>query len=253
MAIGQNTAVRVPVKLQNATGDDKTGIVVADILNSKAQVIKANGTKADINLVLNTNWFELDSTQSKGVYQLLIPSNLTDILGPLMYTIYPAVAGTFNSFTGSIDVIDTAIFTTIKNKTDLLGTTSVATQADVTGARDSIKGGSNIDLTAVAGTGFNTTTDSLKQLSVALAALKTTDVENAVWNALMSSHTTNNTFGHVLKIIKAALFNRAIVDIQNNVLKVYDDDSTTVLYTCSLKDPLGNPANIYATERLKGT
>lgn len=132
MAITQNTSVRLPVKLLTTTGTDPTGILPADVLNGVAQIVKGDGTTANITLNNGVNWIEIDSTQSKGLYHLVVSNAFTNVLGPIQYTIYPT-ATAFLTFIGVDEVITIPV----------VG----ATLAEVNAARDSIKGASNKDLT----------------------------------------------------------------------------------------------------------
>jgi len=134
MAITQNTTVRLPVKLLTTTGTDPTGILPADVLNGVAQIVKGDGTKASITLNNGVNWIEIDATQSKGLYHLVVSNAYTNVLGPMQYTIYPT-ATAFLTFIGADEVIAPIV----------VG----ATLAEVNAARDSIKGGSNKDLTQI--------------------------------------------------------------------------------------------------------
>lgn len=119
----QNTSARLPVKLITSTGTNATGIVVANIKNGVVQVIKEDGTTATYALTLGVNWFEVDSTQSPGLYQVIIPSGATNVLGQLVYTIYASAAG-FVDFAGtelvSLTPAVQADVAAIKAKTDNL-------------------------------------------------------------------------------------------------------------------------------------
>jgi hypothetical protein len=95
----QSTTVRLPVKLQTSTGTAATGIVVGDVLNSIAQIIKSDGTTASIT-ISGTTWYEISSTQSPGLYHLVVPGSALNLLGPVQYTIYPS-ATAFNEFVGT--------------------------------------------------------------------------------------------------------------------------------------------------------
>lgn len=271
----QSQAVRVPVKLVTALGADATGIVVADIKNGRCQVIKSTGVTVNIALVLNTNFFEIDSTNSPGLYHILIPNTATDVVGPLQYSIYPnATAFLSSNYTETVQADLSGNITAIKAKTDLIPAVP-ASQGDVTGAVTSIKGGSNkdntqittaitaaqvsikgvsdVDLTQIAGTGFSTASDSLKQLSTAVSNISTNGVAAAVWDTVRSLHVTSGTFGEALRIVVQALRGHVRIDTLNNTLIVYQEDNTTPLYTSALRDPSGNAASIYATDRLAGT
>ncbi len=290
----QSQAVRVPVKLVTALGADATGIVVADIKNGRCQAVKATGVTVNIALVLNTNFFEIDATNSPGLYHITLPNTTTDVLGPLQYSVYPTTNAFLSSnYTETVQADSSADITAIKAKTDNLPaapaneatSTAIkaktdlipaipASQGDVTGAVTSIKGASNkdntqittaitaaqvsikgvsdIDLTQVAGTGFSTANDSLKQLSTAIAAISTNGVAAAVWDKVRSLHVTSGTFGEAIRIVVQALRGHVKIDTLNNTLIVYQEDNTTPLYTSALRDPSGNAANVYATDRLAG-
>lgn len=255
--IVQSQSARVPVKLVTPLGDDANGIVPANIKNTVAQIIKADGSTQTISLIANTNWFEIDSTQSKGLYHLLVPNTATDQLGTLLYTVYPA--GTqFIPFIGTISIsIDQATIATSTGISAAVSSIKGGGNKDntqisnaITAAVDSIKGVSAVDLTQVAGTGFSTASDSLKQLSANLAAISSSTIAGAVWDTLRSVHINNGTFGEAVRIIVQCLRGHVKIDVLNNTLVVYQEDGSTPLFTSALKDGAGNPANVYATERL---
>lgn len=108
---------------------------------------------------------------------------------------------------------------------------------------ESVKGVDNRNLTEVAGTGFNTTTDSLKVISDNVDQINTeTDpaaIANAVWNELISSHQTAGTMGRILNDVFRLLKNKAIINATTKQLEVYDDAGTTIIFTSDLKDENG--------------
>jgi len=271
MGIFQSTSTRVPVHLMLA-GAHVTGMLPANILNGSAQIIKADGTKGLVALTNGVNWFEMDATQSAGIYQFLLPAGSANVLGPIQYTIYPS-AGAFDSFVGATEVVldinsnitaiktktdnlpatpaNEATSTAIKAKTDLINTNVVATQADVTAARDSIKGPQGINISAIAGgMAFNSVTDNLDALRLAIAAI-VVPPNSSPWDELRSAHIGSGSFGEAIRILYQAARGHIKIDKLSNTLTVYQEDGTTILYSCPL---LRNsiPANIYADERLQG-
>jgi hypothetical protein len=249
----QNSTVRLPIALQTPTGSPATGIVVGDIKNGVAQVIKSDGTTASI-AISGTTWKEIDAVQSPGLYHLVVPNTATNLLGPLQYSLFPTVIpGAFNQFIGADTVYsDTATsITAIKAKTDLIPA-SPASTTDITSARDSIKGTGNVDLTAIAGTGFNSAQDALHQLRILISSISATGIAGAVWDEARNLHITNGSFGQLMRILYQCLVGKVAVDVLTHQLIIYAEDSTTVLLRCDLKDTNGMPSDIFATTRLQG-
>jgi hypothetical protein len=265
----QNQSVRLPIKLITTLGADATGIIPNDILNGIAQVVKSDGTKTSITLTSNNNWFEVDSTQSAGLYHLVLPMGATNILGPIQYTIYPQ-ATAFTTFIGTTHVVTypteiTAIkaktdnlpaspanestSAAIKAKTDLIGTTSVASKTNVDDGVTSVKGTSNISLTDIGGTGFNPNTHSLKEIATAVASISANGIASAVWNEQVLQHLQAGSVGEALRLVRQALVGHVKLDVLNNRLIIYAEDKTTPLVTMNLKDENGNAAAKLATDR----
>ena len=264
--IRQSTQTRLPVRLLTPAGANATGILPGAVLNGNAQTIKSDGNKSTIALINNTNWFEVDSVQSPGLYHLQVSATDTNTIGNLQYTIYPSGAA-FLPFVAS-DTVDIDISTikaktdnlpaspanestntAIKAKTDLIGTTSVATQADVTNARDNIKGANNIDLTNIAGAGFVSNADSLKSISTAVATVSASGIADAVWDENLLQHIQAGSTGAAIRLIRQALTGRVKIDVNANTLIIYAEDGTTALLTLNLKDSNGNAASTSAIER----
>jgi hypothetical protein len=79
-------------------------------------------------------------------------------------------------------------------------------------------------------------------------ALTSTSIASAVWNALTASFVSANSFGLMMKRIKAALLNRfELADGSSGNLIIYDDDTTTPLLTASVTDKTGGAITTSAT------
>lgn len=103
MSLRQNTTERVNIILLDpTTGNRVTNISVASnkIANNTAYLIKSDGTTSTITLVQNSTWFEIDSTNNPGVYQLVINSSHLNLLGYIAWTIRPS-GSDFNIVSGS--------------------------------------------------------------------------------------------------------------------------------------------------------
>lgn len=68
-------------------------------------------------------------------------------------------------------------------------------------------------------------------------AASPSSIAAAVWNSLTASFVAANSFGLMMKRIKASLINRMeLADGSSNNLVIYDDDGTTPLLTASVVD-----------------
>jgi hypothetical protein len=204
----QNTSSRLPIKLISSTGSNATGILPSDIKNNSIQIIKNDGSTSLISLTVGVNWFEIDSTQSPGLYHVLIPAGSTNLLGNLQYSVYPS-ATAFVSF---------------------VGTTSVG--LDII---QNIKGSDNRDLTAIAGTGFNSTTDSLHAIKGSLGG-------SNPWDSLVADHLLSGSFGEAIRLIKQATIGDQKLNTSTMRLQILGEDKFTVIKEFYLLDELGNPS-----------
>jgi hypothetical protein len=259
----QSTQVRVPFRLIKSDGTAATGILAADMLNGVIGVIKADGSTTTITPVLNTNFWEIGA-QNPGLYHIQLTTGMTNILGPIQYSIYPTATAFVATVMGDTIVADSATAASITSAVSSIkgGSNRDITQIetsikgtgnrDITQAETSIKGVSGVDLTQIAGVGFNTANDSLKQLSTAVAAISVSGVASAVWDTVRSVHITGGTFGEAIRVIIQCLRGHVKIDTINNTLVVYAEDGTTPLFTSNLKDSMGNAASVLATERMAG-
>lgn len=256
--VGQQA--EVPVRLITAAGADATGILPADILNTSAQFIKSNNTKNNISLGAGSNWLEIDSVQSPGLYHLIIPFGVNSVVGPVQYTVYPAAAA-FTAFVGADYAMDSpakeATSLAIKTKTDLITsdpateTTSLAikaktdlipgvpaSQGDVTGAVTSIKGAQDLSISTIAGAAlFNSATDNLHAIKLAIGAGGTSP-----WDELVANHLTSGTFGEAIRLIKQACAGDQKIDTVNFRLQILGEDKTTVIKEFYLLDENNQPS-----------
>mgnify|MGYP001255476547 CR=1 FL=1 len=102
----RDSSVRIPLRLVNLMNVPTTGIRPSDIFNGSAQIIKADGTTQLLSLVFNTNWFEIDSVQSPGIYHIRLPSSATNVLGPIQVTLYPAMSSFTDTFYSDFVSVD---------------------------------------------------------------------------------------------------------------------------------------------------
>lgn len=92
-----STTVRVPVRLVDGAGAPVTGVVPANVQGGICTVVKADGTTADITLSAGVNFFEFSpATKTRGLYHIIIPNTMTDIIGPIQWVVLPA-ASVFSS------------------------------------------------------------------------------------------------------------------------------------------------------------
>ncbi len=93
----KSIAVRVPVRLVDGSGNPVTGVTPTDVHSGVCTVIKADGTTADITLSLGVNFFEFSpAAKSRGLYHVLIPNTMTNVIGPIQWVVLPA-ASVFSS------------------------------------------------------------------------------------------------------------------------------------------------------------
>lgn len=263
--VGQQT--ELPVRLVTAAGANATGIVAADILNGVAQFVKSNNTKNNITLSNGSNWLEIDSVQSPGLYHMIIPFVVNSVVGPIQYTIYPT-ATAFTAFVGADYAMDApakeSTSTAIKAKTDLIPASPAsettlaavkaktdnlpatpASQGDVTGATTSIKGAQDLSISTIAGgTSFVSNTDNLHAIKQAIAG-----AGSDPWASLLSTYTTPGTMGYSLRVIQQVLAGKSKISLANDRLVVYDTDGITVLAQWHLKNSNGNPSIYDITQR----
>lgn len=236
--IGQDA--RVPVRLITSAGANATGIAAGDILNGTAQFIKSNGTKNSL-AINGGSWIEVDSVQSPGLYQLVIPFGINSVAGPVQYSVYPA-ATAFTAFVGTETA--TVDLAAIKAKTDNLPASPAAT-GDITAATVSIKGAQDLSISTIAGgVSFVSNADNLHAIRQAIAG-----AGNDPWTSLLSAYSTPGTMGYALRIMNAVLTGRSKISLSDDRLIVYDQDGITVLAQWYLKNSNGQPSLYNIVER----
>ena len=245
-----NTIESLTFILRDSVGAPVTGALAADFKGGNLFLYKADNTKVSIALTLGTNFYEVDATDSPGLYSVVIPASSLSQLGTVTFSIQPAAA-VFVS-----QVIEKTV-SNISSKTDLIGTASVSSLADVTAvttavnaARDAIRGAQSLDISTIAGGVSFIPTDSLHNLKQTLMGFNTT-LAAAVWEELLASHLTPNTLGELMNILLGVLTHRIKVDNVSKQLILYRADSTTVWKTYNLYDLQSQPATLTATERQK--
>ena len=249
-----NTIESLTFILRDSVGALVTGALAADFKGGNLFLYKADNTKVSIALTLGTNFYEVDATDSPGLYSVVIPASSLSQLGTVTFSIQPAAA-VFVS-----QVIEKTV-SNISSKTDLIGTASVSSLADVTtastsittavnAARDAIRGAQSLDISTIAGGVSFIPTDSLHNLKQTLMGFNTT-LAAAVWEELLASHLTPNTLGELMNILLGILTHRVKVDSVSKQLILYRADSTTVWKTYNLYDLQSQPATLTATERQK--
>lgn len=238
-----NTIESLTFILRDSVGAPVTGALAADFKGGNLFLYKADNTKVSIALTLGTNFYEVDATDSPGLYSVVIPASSLSQLGTVTFSIQPAAA-VFVS-----QVIEKTV-SNISSKTDLIGTASVSSLADVNAARDAIRGAQSLDISTIAGGVSFIPTDSLHNLKQTLMGFNTT-LAAAVWEELLASHLTPNTLGELMNILLGVLTHRIKVDNVSKQLILYRADSTTVWKTYNLYDLQSQPATLTATERQK--
>ena len=241
-----NTIESLTFILRDSVGAPVTGALAADFKGGNLFLYKADNTKVSIALTLGTNFYEVDATDSPGLYSIVIPASSLSQLGTVTFSIQPAAA----VFVSQVIEKTVSNIPDVKSKTDLICTASVSSLADVNAARDAIRGAQSLDISTIAGGVSFIPTDSLHNLKQTLMGFNTT-LAAAVWEELLASHLTPNTLGELMNILLGVLTHRIKVDNVSKQLILYRADSTTVWKTYNLYDLQSQPATLTATERQK--
>ena len=241
-----NTIESLTFILRDSVGAPVTGALAADFKGGNLFLYKADNTKVSIALTLGTNFYEVDATDSPGLYSIVIPASSLSQLGTVTFSIQPAAA----VFVSQVIEKTVSNIPDVKSKTDLIGTASVSSLVDVNAARDAIRGAQSLDISTIAGGVSFIPTDSLHNLKQTLMGFNTT-LAAAVWEELLASHLTPNTLGELMNILLGVLTHRIKVDNVSKQLILYRADSTTVWKTYNLYDLQSQPATLTATERQK--
>lgn len=136
--------------------------------------------------------------------------NLSSIAGGAAFS---SIADNLHQINANINIIPDGVWSTvltgyttintagkrindINTKTQLLPT-SPASTTDVNNARDSIKGTPALAIGDIAGTGWSSTTDTLKAMSAAISGggISPSVISDAVWNASRSSYIVSGSMG----------------------------------------------------------
>lgn len=83
--------------------------------------------------------------------------------------------------------------------------------------------------------------DAVTEIAAGITIPSAATIADAVWDEVMSGHVAAGSAGYFQKIIKACVQNRW--KISGTTLTLYDDDGTTALLTCSIKDKNGTAIN----------
>ena len=128
-----NTSERIKVVLKDINDNFKTGLVAADFLNSRVQITKGDGSTSFINLVLNTNLFEVDTTNSPGLYEILLSTTDTNTLGQLTVSIQPSTSAFLALFHNMVVQVNlSTIDTNVSNVYSRIGApVSTSISADI--------------------------------------------------------------------------------------------------------------------------
>lgn len=247
----QSTNENIQVTLKTSLGAPVTGLVAADFKSSSIYLYKANSAKITIALTLGANLFEVDTTDAPGVYSIAIPSANLDQIGTISFSIQPAAAA-FEAIylTDYVYVEQTSTLAAIKAKTDLVGTSTVASQTDVTSARDSVKGAQLLSISDIAGGASFILADNLHNIRLAINSV-TTGIAASIWNELLAGHLVPNSTGELMNVLSAVLLNRIKINKVSKTMDLYLADSTTIWKSYSLRDLNGLSATINASEREK--
>lgn len=238
-----STDNKIKILLKDSMGAPVPGLVTADFSASNIFLYKPDNTKVTITLS-GANFAEVDATDAPGIYSFLLLAANLDQAGQYTVQINPAAAA-FTSVTYFDDC--SPLEANVTSTVALLPGTTIASAVNVTSAITSIKGVDSRDLSTIAGTGFSPS-DSLNAIKAAVSTLP-----SDAWDETLSGHNTSATFGELLNLLNAILFQRIKIDKVAKTLELFAPDNTTVLKTYSLYDINGMPAYQNITERSKAT
>ena len=127
--IRYNTQERIKVSLFSGT-TPVTGLVPTDFKGSRVQICKADGTTSFVNLVLNTNLKEVDSTNSPGLYEIVLSTSDTNQVGPLSISLVPSTNAFDTKYVSEFvePVLTVSQFTAVNNVSKYLLNKSVIDQ-----------------------------------------------------------------------------------------------------------------------------
>lgn len=229
----RNTIERIKVLIKDGVGNPVTGLVAADFKGTSIFLYKSSGAKTTIALTLGVNLFELDSTDSPGIYEFVLSASNTDTLGELILSIQP-MAAAFES-TYFFDSVEESI-----------------SSIDLNSAVSSIKGANNIDISQIAGGAFfNAAQDNLHVIKQSILAIPV-NIASSTWDETMTLHNNSGTMGELMNLMSAISNNRVKIDRTTHSLKLYAADNVTVLKSYNLYDITGQAADVLASERMKG-
>lgn len=243
------TTQSIKIFLEDLVGP-KTGLLTTDFSGGNIFLYKPDGTKITVSLSAGTNYFEEDSTDSPGSYRFVISATDLDEEGYYTLSFQPAAAAfkaqLYKDYVSFVPLETATIDANVTSIVAVLPGTTIAAATDVSTSTSSIKGVDNRDLSVIAGAGFNAT-DSLVAIKAAIGTSP-----GAVWDELLTSHTTANSYGSMMQVLDAVIENRIKIDTVLKKMYLYDPTSTTIIKTYSLYDPTGAPTAVNVTERSKG-
>jgi hypothetical protein len=209
-----NTATRIPVRLTDGFGVAATGKLPTDVLGGVVTIVKSDGTTVDVTLLSSggsQNWFEPNLTKAPGLYHLLMPGTVFNLVGPCQMAVVPSASG-FVPVIASFLVADTSTASILTR----LGTPSGASvSADIATA-------------ITAATGAQTAATAAQTA----ASSASTNAATAATAATIARKIAQNHW-----------------KVTGNQLIIYDDNKTTPLYTFNLFDDTGAPSQTKIFER----
>jgi len=218
MELKQGVALRVPVTLiTSATGAPMTGVAFGAVV---CYLQKQAGAAAP-KVVDGTNWFELDSVNMPGEYDLLLSSGDIDTPGFLRYSVATSTSQTYRGLMEVVANIESDTYTRI-------GAPAVTSIADdLQTAITSIKGTSDKDLTQIdtaitdAITSIKGTSDKdLTQIDTAISTIDFTAITDGIIETLGMLHKNS--------VIMNQIYN-AGGRLTQAELRVYDTSAHAVL------------------------
>lgn len=93
MIIRKSTSVRVPVRLIDAGGGPVLSVSASQVWDGTTpgsiSIVKASGAIVTFALTNGVTWIEVGATKFPGLYHIVLPGSVTDVIGTLQVAVLP--------------------------------------------------------------------------------------------------------------------------------------------------------------------
>jgi hypothetical protein len=107
MLIRKSTSARIPVRLIDTNGDAVLGVAASGVWDGTTAgsitVVKSSGAIVTFALTNGVTWIEVHATKFPGLYHIVLPNTLTDVVGGLQVAVLPN-GSTFVATVVSVEV-----------------------------------------------------------------------------------------------------------------------------------------------------